>query len=284
MDEPRIKKEELEKLISEMNKHYENPSQVVLEIKSFEDAHTKRMLKEFGRYVGYFENGYDLLLNIVFLVNYLNKKTWPTHRSIQLLLLKNNLGSLYSAFDRLMNSFYSDATILLRTVYETYIRILFISFFPNDQYVSLVSKPPKGKMKFNLTNFTKSHLKVDWDFIYSVQSSFSHSHKYQTLHELIQIHKQGQRDFICFELKFDEKNASIPMNLSLFLLWCLIKISALLFIDPKDKKVKQGFYSKLVATEKALGAIIMSMPNKFAKTFDDVERITEEIKTREKIQ
>lgn len=283
MNKSKITKTEAEKLISKMYKYTGTPSRVVLDIKNFEDFHTRLMLREFGRYIGHFKHGFDLLVNVVILINYLDKKSWPKHRTLQFLLLKNNLNPLYSAFDRLVKGFYFDATILLRTTYEAFIKILFISYFPNDPYVALVSKTPRGQLQFNLTNFLKDHLKVDWGFIYNISSSFSHSYNFQTLSEAAQIHKQGQKGVICFELKYDEKAMSIPLNFSLFLLWCLIKTSMLLFVNPKDKKVKPDFYTKLTTTEKAFGAMIKTMPNKWATTFDDVERILKEVKTKEKI-
>ena len=283
MNESKMTERELEKLIGEMYKHAEAPSQVVLDIKYFEDSHTRLMLKKFNRYISHFEHSFDLLVNLILLINYLDKKSWPKHRILQFLLLKNNLNPLYSAFDRLVKGFYFDATILLRTTYEAFIKILFISYFPNDPYVALASKTPKGQLQFNLTNFLKDHLRVDWNFIYNVSSSFSHSYNFQTLNEAVQIHKQGQKGIICFELKYDEKAMSIPVNFNLFLLWCLIKISMLLFINPKDKKVKPDFYIKLTTTEKVLGATIMTMPNRWATTFDDVERILKEVKIKEGI-
>ena len=76
---------------------------------------------------------------------------------------------------------------------------------------------------------------------------------------------------------------SIPINFSLFLLWCLAKILLLLFISPRDKKVTPEFYTKLTATEKAFGAMIMTMPNKYGTIFKDVERIFEKIRKKERI-
>lgn len=274
---------ELEKLLNDMYECRDIPSQVVLDIKNFENFHEALILKKFTKYILNFEHGFDLLVKMVFLINYLEKKSWPKHRPLQFLIFKNNLNPLYSAFDRLVKGFYPDAIILLRTTYEAFIKILFISYFPNDPYITLISKPQKGQIQFNLTNFLKDHLKVDWDFIYAISSSFSHSYNYKVLIEAAKVYKQGQKDIICFELKYDEEMLSIPISFSIFLLWCLIKISMLLFINQKDKKVKPDFYNKLVITEKAFDAIIITMANKWASTFEDVERILKEIKNKEGI-
>lgn len=74
------------------------------------------------------------------------------------------------------------------------------------------------------------------------------------------------------------------MNCSLLLLWSLLKTSILFFVNPKDKKINQKFYTKLITTEKAFGAIIMTMPNKLANTFDDLKRILQATRKRDRIK
>lgn len=143
-------KKQLEKLIDEMYKHTETPSQVFLDIHSFEDDHAKLMLKKFGKYIDYFKHSFDLLVNLVHLVNYLDKQSWPKHRSLQFLLLKNNLKPLYSAFDRMIKGFYGDAIILLRTPYEAFIKMLYMSYYPDNAYQALLSNSESSKGNQNL--------------------------------------------------------------------------------------------------------------------------------------
>jgi hypothetical protein len=281
---PKLSKEDVNNLINEMLKNSEFPSKIVLGVKSYEESHTKLIIEKFSRYIGCFEHGFDLLVNLVLVVNYLDKKLWRLpHKTIQILLLKNSLYPLYSAFDRLLKGFYTDSTILLRVTYESFIRMLYISYYPDNPYISVIHKSQKGQRKFNLTDFLKNTLKVDWNFIYDISSSFSHSYKYQTLTEAIDIHQYGQKGLICFKLEYDEEKASLSMNFSMFLIWCLVKFSRLLFINPKDEKLEPNFYAKLITTENALGAMIMSATNKWAITLDDVERIANKIKAKEGI-
>jgi hypothetical protein len=283
MDNSKLSKNDLDNLIDEMYKDSEFPSKVFLGIKAYEDEHTKLMIKKFDWYIQCFEHSFDLLINLVLKINYLDNKAWPPHRSIQLVLLKNSLYPLYSAFDRLLKGFYGDSTILLRTTYESLIRVLYVSYFPDIPYSSIISNPEKGQRIFILTNFLKDTLKVDWRSIYFLSSSFSHSYQYQTLSEVIEIHQHGQKELIRFKLQFNEKQASLPMNFTLFLLWCLIKFSTSLFVNPEVDKVFPNFYEKLIATERALGAINMKMPKTWSARYVDVVRIHEEIKEKEGI-
>jgi len=275
---------ELDKLMEEMYSCMDSESKVILDIINYEKLHKKRVVEKFPRYTLHFEHAFTLFVEWTGIVNYLDKKKWPSHRAIQFLLMKNSLGTFYSAYDRLLKGFYSDATILLRTNYETLIRILYISYFPKDPYRVFSSKKLKGQNNFNLTDFTKNTLKVKWDFIYHLSSSYAHSHTYETLKDVVSLSKDGQRDIKCFKLQYDEMSFSVPVNYTYFLFWGYLKIFILLFVDPIDKKIKQDSYKKLLIAEKAFGGIIKNAKNRWAVTFNDLENITSFIKNKENIE
>jgi hypothetical protein len=239
------------------------------------------MVSKYPMYIENFECAYELIIDLTKSVNYVDKANWPFRRTLQFLLLKNSLYPLYSSFDRLLKGFYDDSVILLRTTYEAFIRILYLSYFQEEVNTILADKLKKGQRKFNLTNFLRDDLKVDWGFIFSISSSFSHSYQYQTLEEAIDISQNDQTELICFKLEFNEDKASIPMNFQVFLLWGMIKFSKLLFYVCQQHGFNEKYQKKISATEEAIGLFIKTIKNKWSITYNDIERIYNEVLEKE---
>lgn len=260
------------------------PANVVSKVQEYENKHQEKVDQELGGFANHFEIGFDQLVKLIELVNYVEKKTWSTARTVQFLAVKNNLAPLYSSYNRLISGFYGDALILLRTVYETMLRILFISYMDCDPYIPFVRNVPDGKPKFNVTNFTRDHLKVEWGSIYRMLSTFAHSNSYDTLADARKLHEQGHTEVIGFNLEYDEEMMSAPANLTYFLLWGLFKLSLPLFLsEEKDENVLLYVISGFESCERAFGAIVKEMPNNLSNVYDDMERIVAEVKEKEGI-
>lgn len=277
-------KEDVEKLVKKMLSYREKPSEVVLDLIAYENKHLNKMSTEFGRYITYFEHAFDLLVNLVTAINYIEKSSWPNHRGLQLLILKNNLNPLYSGFGRLVRGFYDDANILLRAPYEALVKIIYISYYPQDFSGVFNWKRPKGMKAFNLTNFLRDDLKVDWDFIYPLFSSFSHGNIYTTLTDVVELDRKKESEkFISFKLEYSEDDASIPMNMTVFLQWSFIRFCLEVLINTNNENIDRKLYQSALSTEVAFGAMIGIHPKGWARTHGDVIRIFEEIRKMENV-
>lgn len=190
------------------------PSQLVLDIKDLEVEHFKRFNSEYGRWVAQFEVQYSALVSALDAINYVGRSAWPAHRSVQYALLAYNVKSLFSASDRICRGYYEDGITLTRGAYEAFIRVLFVSCYPDDAYSTLIARPPPGVPRFNLANFLKDHIGVEWDTKYSVFSPFAHSNSLRTIQALKRaIELEGEPELFGFQIAFDEKlaEASLPL-------------------------------------------------------------------------
>lgn len=121
------------------------PTPLVLQTIDEERAHFARFNADYGRYVGQFEVEYQSLAELIDHLNFVDRSSWPEHRSVQYALSAYNLRTFYSALDRLVRGYYEDCIALTRGLYETFVRMLFVSCYPDSAYNVLVRKPPKGR-------------------------------------------------------------------------------------------------------------------------------------------
>lgn len=274
-------KKDLNKVIEKMLDNSSKPSKVVTDIFEYEEKHISYMLNRHNGFISQFEHSYELIVDLMIALNYFPKDHFPKHRSTQIVLLNNNLKPLFSGFERLKKGFYEDSLTLFRVCYDAIIRIYFISFHPNDFEAALIDKRPKGKRRFNLTNFIKHDLDVEWEYIYSLMSNFSHANKSKTLIDILDIVRDGQQGLIQLELKHDDILLSNSMNISYFITWNYLKIFLDLFIRPKEKEFNQDLLKNLIDTEKAYSRIIQSMPNKISNSYEDLIKIYKKIEEKE---
>ena len=232
-----------------------NPSQVILDIGQYKQKHLAMVLKKYPRFVKQFEVVYDVIVRIVYDINYIDKSKWPGHRSAQFLLMTYNLKSLYSSFDRLVKGFYEDSFILARPVYEAFIKIIYITCYSDNPYyvISGIKEKKDSRRKFNLTNFLKDELKIDWHS-YRLFSAITHSNWYSVLGKAIEI-KNGQREAVALEFKFDQKLLEVGINDITFLLLAFLKTIICLFATGHDyifkKDILERAKSWIALTEEA---------------------------------
>lgn len=273
---------EVESLVKEMLNNSEHPSATVLKMYEFTNKHKSFASKKFNGFTLYFEHAFELLVDLVFAINYSPKKQYPKYRTPQIFLLKNNLGPLFSGFERSVSGFYDEGLILFRACYEAIIKVYFISFYPSDYEAVLVRKLPKGKRQFNLSNFVDTDLKVDWDFIYRLLSRYTHGNTAKTLLELLDLSRNGQTEPISFELMYNEDRFSTTMNMCNFIVWNYLKVFQELLVKPVESSFDPKLLKNLSDTEKVFGAMIKLTTNKFANTYDEVIQIFNKIAEREK--
>lgn len=201
---------------------------VVVDINRYQIEHADKIFKEYGRFVSQFELYYDLIVSIFHAVNYIDKKSWPGHRTVQFLLFVHNLKSLYSSFDRLIHGFYEDSIILSRPAYEAFIKSVYITCDPSDPYAVVSGLKGKMKNKFNLTNFLKDELKIEWHD-YKLFSALAHANQYSVLAEAKDIFEQGQKEAITLKFWFDKKLFELGVNDINYLLLVNLKAIVVLF-------------------------------------------------------
>jgi hypothetical protein len=176
-------------------------------------------------------------------VNYIDKAAWPKHRSVQFILFVHNLKSLYSSFDRLIHGFYEDSIILLRPVYEAFIKSVFITCYPTDPYAVVAGTKSNLQKQFNLSNFLKDDLKLEWH-AYRLFSALTHANLYSVLKEAIGIRQEGQKEAIALKFKFDQKFCELVINYISYLLLVYLKAIVTLFATSFNNILKKEMVEK----------------------------------------
>lgn len=189
--------------------HDHLPSATVLELTDLERDHFKSFNVEYGRFVGQVEVEFTALVDLIDAINFVDRAAWPRHRAVQYALVAYNVKTFYSALDRLVRGYYVDCITLTRSLYEAFVRLLFISCYPDDAY-SALSRPPKGVRSFNLTNFLDHDLGLEWESKYDLMSGFAHSNSMQTLLALDRaIKRVGEPERFGLSHKFDPTLADL---------------------------------------------------------------------------
>lgn len=205
----------------------ESDTKVVSNILDFQQAHFAKFNKEYGRFIGQYEMFYSALVRLTYAINYFDKSQWPKHRALQFTIAAHSQRQLYTAFYLLHQGFYEDSISLIRSAYESFLRILFISC--NQDHSWNVFSDKEGGPKFNATNFVKEELKLDWP-TYKLMSSFAHSNKVDVLEDMVQISEKAQKEPIALKLKYDEKRMGVAINYLQFLMLVFLKLSNEIFI------------------------------------------------------
>ena len=150
------------------------PSPVILRLVAGEFEHFKKFNTGYGRWVVQTEVHFTRLVTGVEQVDYQNKSNWPVHRGTQFILVTNTLRTLWSAADRLHRGAYQDSLTLVRLAYEVWARSVFLSCYPSEFLPGVAPSVPKGSHDFNMTNFLREELRLDWLKSYELLSMFAH--------------------------------------------------------------------------------------------------------------
>jgi hypothetical protein len=191
-------------------------------IVNFQNEHLELFRKQYGRFMDQHKMYYSALIGLIHNVNYFDKSKWPKHRALQFTLAAHSQKQLYTSYMLLCNGFYEDSISLIRSAYESFLRILFISCNPKHPYNVFGNK--EGGPKFNATNFVVSELKLDWA-TYNLMSSFAHSNKFDVLEDMITISQQMQKEPITLRFQYDEKKMGVAVNYLQFLMLVYLKLA-----------------------------------------------------------
>jgi hypothetical protein len=214
-------RDRLDKLCRESN------TDVVKDIQNFQEKHFAKFSKEYGRFLEQYEMFYSALVGLTHAVNYYDKSKWPQHRALQFTLAAHSQKQLYTAYFLLYQGFYEDSITLIRSAYETFLRVLFISCNPKHSWNVFGNK--EGGPQFNATNFVTEELKLDWP-TYRLMSSFAHSNKVDVLEDIVKVSKEAQKEPIALRLKYDEKKLGVAVNYLQFLMLVFLKLLNEVFI------------------------------------------------------
>jgi hypothetical protein len=162
-----------------------NKEIIIKNIRRKEKENSEYILKIYGRGEGQFEVFYDLLYKVLFGINYIKKDDWGGGKTKQYLIAFNNLKIFYSAYNQLVIGNHDEFLILIRSVYEALIAIIFISKNP-ERADAVFTKLKDGGVEFNITNFITQDLKLKWNE-YFIFSSKTHFNKIKVVNDLIDI-------------------------------------------------------------------------------------------------
>lgn len=216
--------ESLDKLITEVRNPA--PAGTSLDIYEFINEHRAMTQIQVGNFIKNFEDFFDDLNIVIDLLNYVSKNKWPKHRSIQYALYPETLKTLHCSFEIAINGYYYEAAILARNVFETYLRMVFISCFPSDW--ESVFTDLKGRRRFDVTSLMKDHLKVDWFFAYRLMCKAAHSKAHYHLKKIIDLSKNPKQP-IQLEYKGDRKALFMAVNIVMLDLALLFHMMITLF-------------------------------------------------------
>ena len=271
--------EEIETNIKKLLKYNKWKENTIAEIFDYIYEHKKAFLSKFNKwFIKYFEISFDSIVEAMDQINSENKDKRPEHRWIQWLIIRNNLPTLFSVFNLLTAGFYVDSITLIRSLFESVIKIIYISHYPEDKDSALLYNM-KWTKKFNMTNFTKDVLKIDWH--YRLLSAKAHSNWFKTMKDLIDISQNGQKKRINIELWRDEAELSLTLNWLEFIIR-----NYLFFMKEFLLNNNKEFYIKLTNIEKWFYSMFISLnisvpQNMFYQKCDEAIKIYEDIKIKE---
>ena len=257
------------------------PSEMVEKMIKFKEFHKHKCLEDYGRYVKLFEEAFEILVEAVEALNYELKAQWAQHRGVQYVFFPGTLETLFRGFDDWSEGFYEEATILNRSVFESIFKIIFISLYPSDYEAIFAKKRLSGGRQFNLTDIIKKDLDIDWESFWHLSSTIAHGKTHRVLFFLCVL-SRGDKRPVSLGLRYDKIRLTMPMNETVVLTWCLIRL--LLFLFPEvltSPKITDEGKSRLNNIEKSLRESLQNMPNKFKNVVADFGKVERKIKAAE---
>lgn len=195
------------------------PPQTAVDLAEFEREHLLWFGQEYGRLIAYFDVAFDQLVAVVEQVNFIDRSSWPPNRALQYMLLSHNLTPFVSMVDRFSRGYYEDSVAHSRTLYETFLRVVFISCYGDDPWGAFPISTPKGTSPFNATNFPRDELRLAWQQIYRSMSAVAHSN-FPAIAESLRRIQEGTGDPEIFGLNpaEDERMLTFAMTFHPFLM------------------------------------------------------------------
>jgi hypothetical protein len=214
-----------------------NQPSILHELEMVELAHRRRFEGEYGRGIQQFYVEFGALVDAVDDVNFAERDHWPPFRYVQFVLLAKNLGSLHSAMDRLSRGFYQDALSLTRSSYDAWLRLVFISCYPDDPYAALMHRTPKGTPSFNATDLVRVQLRLDWLSKYRIMSAFAHGNSVDALQSLqAAIERSGNPERFGLQQSYDVSRIELVYPFLEFLVLAYLRFVVERLLAPHEAR------------------------------------------------
>lgn len=172
-------------------------------------------------------------------INYLDKKGWPINRGFQFVIATSALKQFHSAYTLLNMGAYEDAITILRSIYESFLRIVFVSCHPECPYNAYGAAGQTGT-QFNATNLVRDELKLGWT-TYHITSAFAHSNMYKVMGDMIELSTGKEPKLIALTYELDDDMISMITNFTNFLVTIYLDMYDQLFtVDISNHKEKEA--------------------------------------------
>lgn len=206
-------------------------------IYDYQNTHRDYMINNYNRFIGQFETFFCSMTDHSTNINYLTKN-WPANRGFQFIITTAALKQLHSGFILLNYGAYEDSITVLRSAYESFLRVVFVSMYP-DSAGNVYDRHPKSGVKFIATNLITNDLKLDW-VKYSVMNVFAHSNSYQVMGTAIEIGFNKKAIPVQLDYKKDDEMIGLVTNFINFLITAYLTMYDELFTVDISKYNKQN--------------------------------------------
>ena len=236
-------KQESQDLIRRLDEMVENSNvSAFTTIQNYQADHRQLVFRQYSRFMNQFEMFFCSMIEYSSKMNYV-KKNWPINRGFQFIIATRALKQFYSAYNLFLDGAYEDSLTVLRSVYESFLRIIFVSCHPECPYNAFRTKGQTGA-QFNATGLVKDQLKLDWA-TYDITSAFAHSNQLIIMEDVIELSNQPK----VIGLSYDVNNELIQIlinNISFLITAYLTAYEQLFTVDvPRHKQ--EGFTQKIVS-------------------------------------
>lgn len=241
-----MKPNDLEKLIT--NFYQTDPAKTSLDIYAFKSEHRTKVLYEYGKFVKNFEDFFEEINFLIQYLNYAEKKSWTQSKGYQYLVLPETIKTLHCAFEIAIDGYYDETIILIRCVFENFLRLVFLSKYPDNIEGIIVSKKRKGLIQFNATHVVEHILKLDSSWLYSLMSSITHGKKPKMLRELT-ARSTGKQSAIILEYQSDKDSIASCINLFMLMQHLILRSMMVIFsseiqttnqLQPRLERIKSA--------------------------------------------
>jgi hypothetical protein len=204
----------------------QTPSKTTLDVYEFVRQHRGAAIQSVNGFVKNFEDFFEEMNMLVQLLNYPEKSDWTQRKGIQYILYPETMKTLHRAYEDAIDGYYDESLMLVRSVYEVFIKIVFLSCYPNEWEAVFYDR--KGKRNFSLTGFVQDHLKLDWSWLYKLMSKIYHGKVHRHLPTITQG-AQGKHKAVILQYAFNQDSLNMCVNLVSLMQNCLFHAAMNIF-------------------------------------------------------
>ncbi len=184
------------------------------------ENHKIEFLNKNGKFVKLFSNFFNNMQDIIYTLNFVKKENWSKSKCYQYLIFPEAVKSLHCACENTINGYYDEATILMRSIFELFLSLVFLSKYPDNiegLLLTGIKEVPKGTPKFNATNLLTDVLKIkkqdgkNFSF-FSLLSLFTHGKKPTLLNAYLERTNHQKITPISIELSYNETSSNFCIN------------------------------------------------------------------------